>query len=289
MLTLQSASAAMPQRPGLRCRRQRAALSSSSSASITASTTRRVDPPRWPTTQAPPPIIELSAAVLTDIAPARRGLGRIPVRRKNTALVAVVAFARRRMGGDLDRMQCGAAREPRPRRPCRDADGRPRASCTAPTTPCISWPRARGSAASFRLRCAFAPISATICAKMRCAAMAGFSFWGQSILVAADRSHWRLQHRVVTRRPPTPPTTPYPALLVAELYRRSSNFIALALFNRFVLAPRIKTSANALADLARDEPRGNRAGLRGHRARQHVCALRSGVKRARPRRRGDRD
>ena len=49
---------------------------------------------------------------------------------------------------------------------------------------------------------------------------------------------------------PIPPTTPYRALLVAKLITVAI-MISLALFNRFVLAPRLKSSASALAILRR--------------------------------------
>jgi copper resistance protein D len=78
-------------------------------------------------------------------------------------------------------------------------------------------------------------------------AMAGFSFWGQ-LIVAAIVLTGVVNIALTSRHPPLPPTTPYRALLVAKLVIVAI-MIALALFNRFVLAPRIKTSANALATL----------------------------------------
>jgi putative copper resistance protein D len=78
-------------------------------------------------------------------------------------------------------------------------------------------------------------------------AMAGFSFWGQ-LIVAAIVLTGVVNIALTSHRPPLPPTTPYRALLVAKLVIVTI-MIALALFNRFVLAPRIKTSANALATL----------------------------------------
>jgi copper resistance protein D len=78
-------------------------------------------------------------------------------------------------------------------------------------------------------------------------AMAGFSFWGQ-LVVAAIVLTGVVNIALTSRHPPLPPTTPYRALLVAKLVIVAI-MIALALFNRFVLAPRIKTSANALATL----------------------------------------
>jgi copper resistance protein D len=78
-------------------------------------------------------------------------------------------------------------------------------------------------------------------------AMAGFSFWGQ-LIVAAIVLTGVLNIALTSHHPPLPPTTPYRALLVAKL-AIVAIMISLALFNRFVLAPRIKTSANALATL----------------------------------------
>jgi copper resistance protein D len=78
-------------------------------------------------------------------------------------------------------------------------------------------------------------------------AMAGFSFWGQ-LIVAAIVLTGVVNIALTSRHPPLPPTTPYRALLVAKLVIVAI-MIALALFNRFVLAPRLKTSANALATL----------------------------------------
>jgi putative copper resistance protein D len=78
-------------------------------------------------------------------------------------------------------------------------------------------------------------------------AMAGFSFWGQ-LIVATIVLTGVVNIALTSHHPPLPPTTPYRALLVTKLVMVAI-MIALALFNRFVLAPRIKTSANALATL----------------------------------------
>jgi copper resistance protein D len=78
-------------------------------------------------------------------------------------------------------------------------------------------------------------------------AMAGFSFWGQ-LIVAAIVLTGVVNIALTSRNPSLPPTTPYRALLMAKLVIVAI-MISLALFNRFVLAPRIKTSANALATL----------------------------------------
>jgi copper resistance protein D len=78
-------------------------------------------------------------------------------------------------------------------------------------------------------------------------AMAGFSFWGQ-LIVAAIVLTGVVNIALTSHRAPIPPTTPYRALLVAKLIIVSI-MILLALFNRFVLAPRLKTSANALTTL----------------------------------------
>ena len=78
-------------------------------------------------------------------------------------------------------------------------------------------------------------------------AMAGFSFWGQFV-VAAIVLTGVVNIALTSHHPPLPPTTPYRALLVAKLVIVAT-MILLALFNRFVLAPRLKASANALATL----------------------------------------
>jgi copper resistance protein D len=78
-------------------------------------------------------------------------------------------------------------------------------------------------------------------------AMAGFSFWGQ-LIVAAIVLTGVVNIALTSRHPPLPPTTPYRTLLIVKLLLVAI-MISLALFNRFVLAPRIKTSANALATL----------------------------------------
>jgi copper resistance protein D len=78
-------------------------------------------------------------------------------------------------------------------------------------------------------------------------AMAGFSFWGQ-LIVAAIMLTGVVNIALTSHHPPLPPTTPYRALLVAKLVIVAL-MIMLALFNRFVLAPRLKASANALATL----------------------------------------
>jgi putative copper resistance protein D len=78
-------------------------------------------------------------------------------------------------------------------------------------------------------------------------AMAGSSFWGQFI-VAAIVFTGVVNIALTSRHPPLPPTTPYRALLLAKLVMVAI-MILLALFNRFVLAPRLKTSATALAAL----------------------------------------
>jgi putative copper resistance protein D len=79
------------------------------------------------------------------------------------------------------------------------------------------------------------------------AAMAGFSFWGQ-LIVAAIVLTGVVNIALTSHRLPIPPTTPYRALLIAKLVIVAI-MIALALFNRFVLAPRLKSSANALVTL----------------------------------------
>jgi copper resistance protein D len=78
-------------------------------------------------------------------------------------------------------------------------------------------------------------------------AMAGFSFWGQFI-VAAIVLTGAVNIALTSGRPPIPPTTPYRALLTAKIIIVGI-MIALAVFNRTVLAPRLKSSATALAAL----------------------------------------
>jgi putative copper resistance protein D len=78
-------------------------------------------------------------------------------------------------------------------------------------------------------------------------AMAGFSFWGQ-LIVATIVLTGVVNIALTSHRAPIPPTTPYRALLVAKLVIVAI-MILLALFNRFVLAPRLKASANALTTL----------------------------------------
>jgi copper resistance protein D len=78
-------------------------------------------------------------------------------------------------------------------------------------------------------------------------AMAGFSFWGQ-LIVAAIVLTGVVNIALTSHHPPLPPTTPYRALLIVKILIVAI-MIMLALFNRFVLAPRLKTSANALATL----------------------------------------
>jgi copper resistance protein D len=78
-------------------------------------------------------------------------------------------------------------------------------------------------------------------------AMAGFSFWGQ-LIVAAIVLTGVVNIALTSHHPPVPPTTPYRALLVAKLFIVAM-MILLALFNRFVLTPRLKASANALTAL----------------------------------------
>ncbi len=78
-------------------------------------------------------------------------------------------------------------------------------------------------------------------------AMTGFSFWGQFI-VAAVVLTGVVNIALTSGRPPIPPASPYRALLVAKIIIVAI-MISLAVFNRFVLAPRLKASATALATL----------------------------------------
>ena len=78
-------------------------------------------------------------------------------------------------------------------------------------------------------------------------AMTGFSFWGQ-LIVAGVVLTGVVNIALTSGHPPIPPTTPYRALLVAKLLIVAV-MISLAVFNRFILAPRLKESATALAAL----------------------------------------
>ncbi len=79
-------------------------------------------------------------------------------------------------------------------------------------------------------------------------AMMGFSFWGQFI-VAAVVLTGAVNIALTSGRAPIPPATPYRALLIAKIIVVAI-MISLAVFNRFVLAPRLKRSATALAALS---------------------------------------
>ncbi len=78
-------------------------------------------------------------------------------------------------------------------------------------------------------------------------AMTAFSFWGQ-LIVAAIVLTGVVNIALTSGRPPIPPVTPYRALLVTKIVIVAT-MLALAIFNRFFLAPRLKRSANALATL----------------------------------------
>jgi putative copper resistance protein D len=80
-------------------------------------------------------------------------------------------------------------------------------------------------------------------------AMTGFSFWGQ-LIVATIILTGVVNIALTSHRPPLPPATPYRALLLAKILVVAF-MISLALLNRFVLAPRLKESATALAVLRR--------------------------------------
>jgi putative copper resistance protein D len=78
-------------------------------------------------------------------------------------------------------------------------------------------------------------------------AMMSFSFWGQ-LIVASIVLTGLVNIALTSGRPPIPPTTPYRALLLAKIVIVAI-MIALAVFNRFVLAPRLKRNPTALAAL----------------------------------------
>ena len=75
--------------------------------------------------------------------------------------------------------------------------------------------------------------------------MTGFSFWGQ-LNVAAVILTGVVNIALTSGRPPIPPATPYRALLITKIMLVGI-MIGLALFNRFVLAPRLAASGKALA------------------------------------------
>jgi copper resistance protein D len=77
--------------------------------------------------------------------------------------------------------------------------------------------------------------------------MMSFSFWGQFI-VAAIILTGVVNIALTSGRPPVPPMTPYRALLVAKIIVVAI-MIGLAVLNRFVLAPRLKSSPAALGIL----------------------------------------
>jgi copper resistance protein D len=78
-------------------------------------------------------------------------------------------------------------------------------------------------------------------------AMTGFSFLGQFV-VAAIVLTGGVNIALTSGRPPIPPTTPYRALLDAKIVLVGI-MIALAVYNRFVLAPQLKPGARTLAIL----------------------------------------
>jgi putative copper resistance protein D len=78
-------------------------------------------------------------------------------------------------------------------------------------------------------------------------AMMIFSFWGQ-LVVASIILTGVVNIALTSGHPPVSPTTPYRALLLAKITIVAIMF-GLAILNRFVLAPRIKTSSTALAVL----------------------------------------
>jgi copper resistance protein D len=78
-------------------------------------------------------------------------------------------------------------------------------------------------------------------------AMMSFSFWGQFIVAAIVLTGVG-NIALTSGRPPIPPTTPYRALLITKIILVAV-MIALALLNRFVLAPRVKSSPAALSAL----------------------------------------
>ena len=78
-------------------------------------------------------------------------------------------------------------------------------------------------------------------------AMTRFSFWGHFI-VAAIVLTGAVNIALTSGRPPIPPDTPYRALLDVKIIVVAIMILA-AVFNRYVLAPRLKRGARALAVL----------------------------------------
>jgi copper resistance protein D len=78
-------------------------------------------------------------------------------------------------------------------------------------------------------------------------AITEFSFWGQ-LNVAATILTGVVNIGLKSHHAPIPAATPYRALLLLKIIVVAM-MISLALFNRFVLAPRLKTNATALAVL----------------------------------------
>jgi putative copper resistance protein D len=79
------------------------------------------------------------------------------------------------------------------------------------------------------------------------AAMRRFSDWGR-LAVAAVVATGAANVAIVSGAPPLPPTTPYRALLDAKLALVAA-MVALALLNRHVLAPRLRSGAAAFRAL----------------------------------------
>ena len=79
------------------------------------------------------------------------------------------------------------------------------------------------------------------------AAMMRFSFWGHFI-VATVVATGIVNIALTSGRAPLPPNTPYRALLAIKIVL-VAGMIGLALANRYVLAPRLRRSAHALAGL----------------------------------------
>ncbi len=78
-------------------------------------------------------------------------------------------------------------------------------------------------------------------------AMTRFSFWGHFIVTAIVLTG-AVNIALTSGRPPIPPDSPYRALLDAKIVVVAM-MISLAVFNRYILAPRLKPGATALAVL----------------------------------------
>ena len=155
------------------------------------------------------------------------------------ALVAVVILVGARpLGGDIARFG-GAAGEPRPRRPRAMQTGAEgvlhRLNHAVHLLAAGAW---LGGLIAFAM--CLQAYDRDDLRRDAVQAMMSFSFWGQ-LVVAAIILTGLVNIALTSGHPPIPPTTPYRALLLAKL-GIVGIMIALAVFNRFFLAPQLKSS-----------------------------------------------